>query len=135
MGEEVAMIIPSTSALFPVFRLYRDTVLISANRQADLFSIASATDIHGSQFDDPAHPVAPGGDLESSITPAKYVSFVNYVDSTQLARFGLHDGTGSVIPSCFLTSYILNRQAERPNPHRWKMGIIGTRTRERPLIP
>ena len=78
---------------------------MSANRQADLFSIASATDIHGSEFDDLANPVAPGGDLDSSITPAKYVSFVNCVDSTQLARFGLHDGTEFAIPSCFLIPY------------------------------
>jgi len=70
---------------------------IPENRQADLFSIASATDIHGSKFDNPANPVAPGGVLDNSITPAKYVSFVNYVDSTQLARFGLHDGMYSAI--------------------------------------
>ena len=69
--------------------------LNSANRQADLFSIASATDIHGSKFDSPANPVAPNGVLDSSITPAKYVSFVNYLDSTQLARFGLHNGIDS----------------------------------------
>ena len=71
--------------------------LNSENRQADLFSIASATDIHGSKFDNPANPVAPGGVLDGSITPAKYISFVNYVDSTQLARFGLHNGMYSDI--------------------------------------
>ena len=54
--------------------------------------IASATDIHGGNFDNPANPVAPGGVLYSSLTPAQYVSFINYVDSTQLARFGLRDG-------------------------------------------
>jgi len=64
----------------------------SGYKQADLFSIASATDIHGSKFDSPANPIAVGGVLDSSITPAKYVSFVNYLDSTQLARFGLHNG-------------------------------------------
>ena len=76
----------------------------SANRQADLFSIASATDILGNKFDKPANPVTPG-DLDNSIPPAKYISFVNYIDSTQLARFGLRDSTYSAIPSCFLTSY------------------------------
>ena len=67
-------------------------------RQADIFSIASATDIHGTKFDDPKNPVAPGGVLDSSVTPAKYVGFVNYIDSKQLARFGLHNGTPAHIP-------------------------------------
>lgn len=80
-------------SFFPPLHIGTTVLTKSANRQADLFSIASATDIHSSRFDDPAHPVAPGGVLDSSITPAKYVSFVNYVDSTQLARFGLHNGT------------------------------------------
>ena len=61
-------------------------------RQADLFDITNATDIHGTIFDDPSNPVAPGGELDSSITPATYVSFVDYIDDTQLARFGLHNG-------------------------------------------
>lgn len=30
--------------------------------------------------------------LDSSITPAEYVSFVNFLDPVQLARFGLHNG-------------------------------------------
>ena len=79
------------------FRFYWNITLKSANRQADLFSIASATDIHGSKFDNPANPIAVGGVLDSSITPAKYVSFVNYIDPVQLARFGLHNGRESVI--------------------------------------
>lgn len=62
-------------------------------RQADLFDISSATDIHGTKFDDPANPIAVGGVLDPSITPATYVSFVNYIDPTELARFGLHNGT------------------------------------------
>lgn len=62
-------------------------------RQADLFSIANATNIAGSKFDDPSNPVAPGGVLDDSVTPATYVSFVNYIDDDQLARFGLHNGT------------------------------------------
>jgi hypothetical protein len=62
-------------------------------RSADLISTSGATDIHGSKFDSPSHPIATGGVLSSSIVPAKYVSFVSYVDSTQLARFGLHNGT------------------------------------------
>jgi hypothetical protein len=31
--------------------------------------------------------------LDGSITPAEYVSFLNIVNNTQLARFGLHNGT------------------------------------------
>lgn len=70
-----------------------------AIRQADLIDINGATDIHGTKFDDPTHPIATGGTLDQKITPAKYVSFVNYLDSTQLARFGLHNGSLLVITS------------------------------------
>ncbi|KAF9070035.1 hypothetical protein BDP27DRAFT_1362955 [Rhodocollybia butyracea] len=64
----------------------------SKYKQADLFSIADATNIVGSEFDDPSNPVAPKGVLVDSITPATYISFVNYIDDVQLARFGLHNG-------------------------------------------
>ncbi|KAL0581259.1 hypothetical protein V5O48_000742 [Marasmius crinis-equi] len=64
----------------------------SKYKQADLFSIASATDIHGTKFDDPSSPLAPGGVLDSSIVPATYVSFVDYLDDDELDRFGLHNG-------------------------------------------
>ena len=62
-------------------------------RQADLISTVGATDIHGTAFDSPSKPIATSGVLSSSIVPATYVGFVNYIDSTQLARFGLHNGT------------------------------------------
>lgn len=64
----------------------------TTDRQADLISLANATDIHGSEFDDPSNPIADGGKLDKSIVPATYVSFVDYLDDTQLARFGLHNG-------------------------------------------
>lgn len=64
----------------------------SKYKQADLFSITGATDIHGTKYDDPSNPVASGGKLVSSIKPATYVSFVNYVETNGLARFGLHNG-------------------------------------------
>ncbi|EJD01313.1 uncharacterized protein FOMMEDRAFT_30029 [Fomitiporia mediterranea MF3/22] len=64
----------------------------SSYKQADLIDISSATDIHNTVFDDPANPIAVDGVLNSSITPAQYVSFVNFLDSDQLARFGLHNG-------------------------------------------
>ncbi|CAE6427449.1 unnamed protein product [Rhizoctonia solani] len=59
-------------------------------KQADLFDISNATDIHGSKFDGTT-PVAPKGKLEKTVVPATYVPFVNYLNSTQLARFGLHN--------------------------------------------
>ncbi|KAF9038063.1 esterase-like activity of phytase-domain-containing protein [Panaeolus papilionaceus] len=62
----------------------------SKYKQADLFSIASATNIVG-KFDGASSASSPGGKLSKSIIPATYVSFVNYADSTQLARFGLHN--------------------------------------------
>ncbi|CAA7265661.1 unnamed protein product [Cyclocybe aegerita] len=64
----------------------------SKYKQADLFSIVHATDIHGTKYDDPANPISPGGVLDPAITPATYVPFVNYLNATQLARFGLHNG-------------------------------------------
>ncbi|KAF8149113.1 esterase-like activity of phytase-domain-containing protein [Crassisporium funariophilum] len=64
----------------------------SKYKQADLFSISKATDIHNTKFDDPANPIAIAGVLDTSITPAEYVSFVNFIEPTQLARFGLHNG-------------------------------------------
>ncbi|KAJ7766026.1 esterase-like activity of phytase-domain-containing protein [Mycena metata] len=61
-------------------------------KHADLFSIVNATDIHGTAFDSPSTPVAPKGVLSKKVVPATYVSFVDYADATQLARFGLHNG-------------------------------------------
>ena len=81
-------------------------MLKSANRQADLFSIVGATNIHGSKFDNPTNPIAVGGVLDGSITPVKCVSFVNYLDPVQLARFGLrfHSGRHLLFLWCFLSS-------------------------------
>lgn len=64
----------------------------SKYKNADLFSIRQATDIHGSKFDDPSNPIATDGKLDKSIAPATYVSFVSFIDDDQLARFGLHNG-------------------------------------------
>jgi len=61
-------------------------------KNAGLFSIASATNIYGTKFDQRQNPIAVQGILDSTITPAKYVDFVNYLDSTQLSKFGLHNG-------------------------------------------
>ncbi|KAL1943968.1 hypothetical protein VTO73DRAFT_3786 [Trametes versicolor] len=64
----------------------------SAFKQADLLDISSATDIHGTDFDDPSNPIAKKGKLDKSITPGTYVDFVDFIDDTQLARFGVHNG-------------------------------------------
>ncbi len=79
-----------TSMLFSC--IFHPRYLIQAQRQADLISILSATNIAGSKFDSSKNPIADDGDLDKSITPATYVSFVNFIDNTQLARFGLHNG-------------------------------------------
>ncbi|KZV76582.1 hypothetical protein PENSPDRAFT_598027 [Peniophora sp. CONT] len=69
-----------------------DSDITSAYKQADLISLKGATNIAASKFDDPSNPVSPKGKLDKSITPVEYVSFVNYIDDDQLARFGLHNG-------------------------------------------
>lgn len=61
-------------------------------KQADLIDISSATNIAGTKFDSPENPIAKKGKLDKSITPATYVGFVDFIDDTQLARFGLHNG-------------------------------------------
>ncbi|EPQ52875.1 hypothetical protein GLOTRDRAFT_64673, partial [Gloeophyllum trabeum ATCC 11539] len=65
----------------------------SSYKQADLVDVSGATDIHGTEFDSPSNPIAVNGVLDSSITAATYESFVNYINDTQLARFGLHNGS------------------------------------------
>ena len=62
------------------------------DRQADLVDISAATDIHNTKFDDPNNPIVVNGTLDPSITPAQYIPFVNYLNGTQLAKFGLHNG-------------------------------------------
>ncbi|KAL6297798.1 hypothetical protein BKA93DRAFT_745326 [Sparassis latifolia] len=64
----------------------------SKYKQADLFDISNATDVNTPFFNGPGGAVSPGGTLNSTITPAMYVSFVDYLNATQLARFGLHNG-------------------------------------------
>lgn len=90
MGEAEVMRNPNTSERLRGIGNWFDELIYF--RQPDLFDISKATDIHGTKFDNPANPVAVNGALDSSITPATYVPFVNYIDETQLARFGLHNG-------------------------------------------
>jgi len=64
----------------------------SVLRSADLIDTSGATNIAGTKFDPSSNPAVPKGVLDSSITPTAYQTFVQYVNSTQLARFGLHNG-------------------------------------------
>jgi hypothetical protein len=64
----------------------------SAYKQADLLSVAGATNLAGSAADAAAGTVAPGGTLNKSVTPATYVPFVSLIDGTQLGRFAVHNG-------------------------------------------
>ena len=61
-------------------------------RSIDLIDISAATNISGSKFDSHKNAVAPKGKLDKSVTPAVYTPFVSLINSTQLARFGLHNG-------------------------------------------
>lgn len=62
------------------------------NRAADVFDISSATNIANTDYDKATGSIAPGGQLVHGITPATYSPFVQYINDTQLARFGLHNG-------------------------------------------
>lgn len=57
-----------------------------------IFSISDATNISNSKFDDPANPIANGGNLDKSISPAEVTDFIDMIDDDELARFGLHNG-------------------------------------------
>jgi hypothetical protein len=64
----------------------------SAYRSVDLIDISRATNIAHTAFDDPAHPVAPLGKLDGTVTPATYQKFLDINDNAQLNRFGLRNG-------------------------------------------
>ncbi|KAF9446969.1 hypothetical protein P691DRAFT_732245, partial [Macrolepiota fuliginosa MF-IS2] len=76
----------------------------SSYKHADLFSIHGATDIHGTKFDSHLNPVAVNGVLDSSIKPVEYVSFLDYLNPTQLARFGLHNEIGGADDQTLISS-------------------------------
>ncbi|ANB14803.1 hypothetical protein AWJ20_2414 [Sugiyamaella lignohabitans] len=61
-------------------------------RNAEIFDISSATNIAGSKYDNSSNPVAPDGkNLDSGVVAATGTPFVNYDDSTQLARVGMQN--------------------------------------------
>ncbi|KAG6845607.1 hypothetical protein H0H87_006660 [Tephrocybe sp. NHM501043] len=82
-------------------------------KNADLFSIVGATNIHGTSFDDPSNPIATDGKLNKNIIPATYVSFVQFHEENGLERFGLHNGQ-SDYPS--ISSNILNLFGSTDSP-------------------
>lgn len=57
-----------------------------------MISTKGATNIAGTLYDTFTVPVAPGGVLNSAVTPVQYASFLSLIDPTQLAKFGLHIG-------------------------------------------
>jgi hypothetical protein len=63
----------------------------SVYRSIDLFDTTGATNIAGTDFDK-TKPVAPVGELDAAVTPAKYGRFIDMNENTQLGRFGLHNG-------------------------------------------
>ncbi|KAH3660293.1 hypothetical protein OGAPHI_006879 [Ogataea philodendri] len=64
----------------------------SIYRHADIYSIANATNVAG-KYDGEGDKIASKkGNLDSDITPAKYYSFLNYNNETELQKFGLHNG-------------------------------------------
>ncbi|ELU38563.1 hypothetical protein AG1IA_07411 [Rhizoctonia solani AG-1 IA] len=88
-GSEVGLQVRPAATSTWAFTKLR-LIILSSLRQADLFDISNATDIHGTKFDGTT-PVAPKGKLDKNVVPATYVPFVNYLDSKQLGRFGLHN--------------------------------------------
>ena len=63
----------------------------SVLRAADLIDASGATNIAGDKFDSPSNHAAPKEALDSSITSTAHQTFVQYISSTQLTRFGLHN--------------------------------------------
>jgi hypothetical protein len=63
--------------------LYRKIVVVDA---------AKATDIANGPFDAADKPVAPGGVLDASVTPAVLTEFIDLNDNSQLNRFDMHNG-------------------------------------------
>ncbi|AWB09246.1 hypothetical protein A6A40_30315 (plasmid) [Azospirillum humicireducens] len=63
----------------------------SLYRSIDIVDVSNATNLVGTVYEDTT-PVAPGGNLAASVTPASYTQFLSLNDNGQLAKFGLHNG-------------------------------------------
>ena len=55
-----------------------------------LIDTAGATNIAGTPFETTTTPIAPGGVLNSTITPVSQVEVVNILNTTQLGKFGIN---------------------------------------------
>lgn len=63
----------------------------SVFKNIGLISLADATNING-LYDSVGASVAPEGVLDSSIVAADFNQFINIIDATELAKFGLQNG-------------------------------------------
>lgn len=57
-----------------------------------LFTTSGATNLVGTAYSDSTQPVAPGGVLVSGVTAIQPKYFIDIIDSSELARFGLQNG-------------------------------------------
>jgi len=71
---------------------FGDTSSDTSFKDVDLISTKGATNIANTAFDQPDHPVAPKGVLDSTVTPTTYAPFISLIDTAQLAKFGLNVG-------------------------------------------
>ena len=68
------------------------------------------------------------GTLNSTTTPANYVSFISYINQTHLSPFGLYNGEITMTSSYprFSNNHNQFRRSFRPNTDQFKMGIVST---------
>ncbi|KAK0554089.1 hypothetical protein OC845_000903 [Tilletia horrida] len=71
---------------------FGDTSSDSTFKDVDLISTKGATNIANTKYDQPSSPVAPNGNLVSTVTPVKYGSFVNLIQKSEISKFGLQVG-------------------------------------------
>lgn len=64
----------------------------SLYRTVSLYDISAATNIAGTAYDTAATPLSPSGVLAAGVVPAQRTTLVDLNDTTQLAKFGLHNG-------------------------------------------
>lgn len=66
---------------------------LSVYRQIDVFDVANATDIKGSEYDCEDCAVASAkGKLDKAISPAAYCPFLDFNVNSELGKFGVHNG-------------------------------------------
>lgn len=83
LSESQLLILPRDSNGFQV------GTQTSNLRRVDVIDISNATNILGESYES---QIAPGGILNSAITPAQYTPFLDINNNAELARFGLVNG-------------------------------------------